>query len=324
VTVPPDLRSEVLVGCLSGLAIGDSLLLSFEKCTRRSLVRFKDRPLEQGLCCRRGMLSDDTEHAVFVLQAWIRSEGDLGRFQRSLAWRLRWWLLCLPAGIGKATLRSIVRLWLGWSPECSGVSSGGNGTLMRAPVLGVLITRDRAERWRWVDASSRLTHRDAAPRIAARAVAEVTAWLARREESPCPWTELAACGPDDHRWIDLLDLVRAKLDAGAGVQDLADAFGFSDGVPGYSYFTIGLALFAFLQHRSDPASGMRALRDTGGDTDTVGAIAGSFWGTGRCPAATWTPWLVPLPARDRFRPGSGRCIRCVRRPSWRLSSAMDS
>lgn len=100
-----------------------------------------------------------------------------------------------------------------------------------------------------------------------------------------------------------MDLVRAKLDAGAGVQDLADAFGFSDGVPGYSYFTIGLALFAFLQHRSDPASGMRALRDTGGDTDTVGAIAGSFWGCeqGRSAfPASWWNRLADWPMSRRY------------------------
>lgn len=41
----------------------------------------------------------DTDHSVFVGQALARNPTDPERFARTLAWRLRLWWLCLPAGI---------------------------------------------------------------------------------------------------------------------------------------------------------------------------------------------------------------------------------
>ena len=54
------------------------------------------------------MVSDDTEHAVMTLLSLQESEGEVERFTKALARRLRWWLLGMPAGIGLATVKSIV------------------------------------------------------------------------------------------------------------------------------------------------------------------------------------------------------------------------
>ncbi|MEE8624523.1 MAG: ADP-ribosylglycohydrolase family protein, partial [Acidiferrobacterales bacterium] len=71
----------------------------------------------------KGMVSDDTEHACMVAQALIVSGGDVETFAKSLAWRFRFWLLGLPAGIGFATLRAVLKLWLGFPSHRSGVFS---------------------------------------------------------------------------------------------------------------------------------------------------------------------------------------------------------
>jgi hypothetical protein len=65
------------------------------------------------------MLSDDNEHTIFVAQALLAHPDSAERFARRLAWALRGWLLALPAGVGWATLRAIVKLWCGVSP-CRG------------------------------------------------------------------------------------------------------------------------------------------------------------------------------------------------------------
>lgn len=77
---------------------------------------------------------DDTEHACLTAMAYLEARGDRVKFTAILGRNLRSWLLCLPAGIGMATLRSIVKLRLGISPEKSGVYSAGNGAVMRAVV----------------------------------------------------------------------------------------------------------------------------------------------------------------------------------------------
>src|SRR5207247_666335 len=115
-----------------GTAVGDAIGLPYEGLTGRRAAKMFGPPNRQRFFFGRGMVSDDTEHTCIVAQALIEANSDLNAFQRSLARRMRLWLLGVPAGIGIATLRSIIRLWVGISPERSGVFSAGNGPAMRA------------------------------------------------------------------------------------------------------------------------------------------------------------------------------------------------
>src|SRR5512139_2583398 len=137
------IREQALIGCLLGTAVGDALGLPYEGMTgsRGSLI-FPDRDRFH-LLPGYGMVSDDTEHACFTAQALIRFREDPDRFERELARSLRWWLLAIPAGIGLATLRSVIRLWIGIPPSRSGVMSAGNGPAMRSPIIGVAFGHDR-------------------------------------------------------------------------------------------------------------------------------------------------------------------------------------
>ena len=136
-------KAERIVGCLLGGAVGDAIGLPYEGLTRAAIgARVGAGPLGHALICGRGMLSDDSEHACMTAQALLASGGELRRFTRSLAWRLRGWLLGLPASVGFGTLRALIRLWLGWSPERSGVNSAGNGPAMRAAILGACLGAD--------------------------------------------------------------------------------------------------------------------------------------------------------------------------------------
>src|SRR5579863_7691961 len=105
-------RTTQFAGVLLGTAVGDALGLPREGLSRRRARRlFGDPPLRHRFVLGRGMTSDDTEHACLVGQALLCAPDDPERFARSLAWRLRFWLLGLPAGIGSATLRATLKLW---------------------------------------------------------------------------------------------------------------------------------------------------------------------------------------------------------------------
>ena len=132
------------------------------------------------------MLSDATVHVLFVARSWRVANGEVERFRTARAWRLRWWLLTLPAGIGWATLRSILRLWCFFPAARSGVWSAGNGPCMRAPLIGAHYASDTARRHAFVDASTLLTHRDPRALSAARAVADVAAAIACGEWAQRP------------------------------------------------------------------------------------------------------------------------------------------
>lgn len=270
---------ESMHGCLLGGALGDSLGLPAENLSARRIARLWPMPLRHRFCGRRGMVSDDTEHAVMTLLSLRGHEDDPAGFTRALAKRLRWWLAGLPAGIGLATLRSILKLWVGVSPARSGVWSAGNGPMMRAPVIGVQFHDDQAKRLAFTDASTRITHSDPRAAEAARMIAEAAA--------------MAVEGVRDHEEILLaletmvesdemksrFPLLRASLKGGDSVPVFADRIGRKAGfVSGFAPDSAAVALFAWLRHRGDFRATVEALVSACGDTDTVAFIGGTLAG----------------------------------------------
>ena len=223
------------------------------------------------------MVSDDTEHTVMVAQCLLEHPTDPETFQHALAWRLRGWLLALPAGVGLATARAIFKLWIGFPPRRSGVASAGNGPAMRSAVLGVFFANDEEKRHRFVEASTRLTHTDPRALTAALAVAEVAAGVCVGGAGEFSFARLRGLDASAE-WGGIVDaLERARTD-GASVADFAKRLGLEKGVTGYAFHTVPVALYAWWRHRGDYRSTLTAVLDCGGDTDTVGAIAGALAG----------------------------------------------
>jgi ADP-ribosylglycohydrolase len=242
------------------------------------------------------MVSDDTEHTCIVAQSLITANGDLSAFQESLAWRLRLWLLGIPAGIGIATLRSTIRLWCGVSPERSGVFSAGNGPAMRAAILGVSV-RQRQVLHEWVRVSSQLTHADPKAHFGALAVALAAQMAAQRGNlSPNEFlAEIKECLNNDAN--DLLDLVAAAVSSvsrGEPTEQFADSLGLTNGVSGYIYHTVPVALHACLAHSQDFRSAVMSVVRCGGDTDSTAAIVGGIVGASVGRAGIPKEWLTTL------------------------------
>jgi ADP-ribosylglycohydrolase len=154
-------RSDVLAGVILGTAVGDALGLPREGLSApRARALFGGPPLGHRFLFGHGMTSDDTEHTCMLPQALLRQPDDADRFARVLAWGLRGWLLGLPAGIGKATLKACLKLWLGFPPSRSGVWSAGNGPAMRSALLGVCLGDDPGRMSAFVHVATRITHTD--------------------------------------------------------------------------------------------------------------------------------------------------------------------
>ena len=115
--------ADRFAGLLLGQAVGDGLGLPYENLPpARVARRLGDRELRPALLAGWTAGSDDTAHAWAVGQALLESGGDPDRFRAALGRRLRAWFLTLPAGIGLATLRAMVRLCVGVPPDRSGVA----------------------------------------------------------------------------------------------------------------------------------------------------------------------------------------------------------
>lgn len=152
---------DKLVGLFLGIAVGDAIGLPFEGLTSKQIQRrLNGRRLRHSFIAGRGMISDDTEHACLVGQALLSSRGDRRSFLSSFAWQLRGWFLGLPAGIGLATGRALIKLCLGCSAETSGVRSAGNGPAIRGAVIGAVYARELTKAQALCERATLITHTD--------------------------------------------------------------------------------------------------------------------------------------------------------------------
>jgi ADP-ribosylglycohydrolase len=330
------LRSRI-VGCLLGTAVGDALGLPMEGLSRDRQRKFYPELKGYRLVLGRGMVSDDTEHAIMTARALARSVGNGRVFSDMLARSLRLWLLCLPAGVGFATLRSLLKLWMGVSPERSGVFSAGCGPAMRSPIIGVCYGAETDRLKDLVRISTRITHTDPKAEWGALAVSLAAHLAGGREGDPGVYLDslknVLPAGADE-----LLSLIRRAHESalrGSSTISFAEELGLRKGASGYMYHVVPLALHAWFSHPADIRAALTGLIRCGGDTDTLAAVAGGIIGAGAGPegipedlvSGLWEwPMTVErieelgLQLADALYEGTGRKVR---RPSLFMTMARN-
>ena len=283
-----------------GTAAGDAIGLPYEGLTpRRGRKRFGHQELRHHFLFGKGMISDDTEHAVMVAQSLLEHPQDEKSFLRALGWKFRWWFLSLPAGLGMATLKSCLKLCLGFPPTRSGVYSAGNGPAMRAPLIGAYFHDDPERLESYVRASTRISHTDQRAFLGALAVARLTAWIVNHTRETAPDVEeisklLLELPDGDELWSERITLLVETIRQGETVSQFAHKIGQNKGVTGFVHNTVPVAIYAWLRRYGDFRQTLESVVACGGDTDTVGAIAGALAGASRGPDKIPADWLAGI------------------------------
>lgn len=290
--------NDAAVGSLLGTAVGDALGLPYENLSPRRARTLLGTPDRYRFFFRWGFVSDDTEHSCIIAQAAIAAAGDPERFEREVARRMKWWFLKLPAGIGRATARSMLKLWFGFSSKRSGVYSAGNGPAMRAPILGALI-QDDATMVEFVRRSSRITHSDVKAEYGAIAVA----LAARQSRDNCVIDGRDFLGalddllPSDEPANELRRLLLAAVEsteATEGTREFAARTFSKRGVSGYTYDTVPAAIHSWLTSPNDFERAVTNIVECGGDADSTAAIVGGIIGARVSRDAIPARWLSNL------------------------------
>lgn len=292
-------REETLKawGCLAGLALGDALGMPTEFLTPEQIAAEYGRveslvaPLDwhPHAALPLGRVTDDTEQALALAYVYLRD----GAMSAEAAGRamLDWAAAQsehLELYLGPSTRRALEALHAGASPRKSGGGGTTNGAAMRVAPVGIANTGYLDGALRDTVEACLPTHGTTLAISGAAAVACAIAEAMRDGATLNSVLEAAAEGAKQGRqhgtWVWTprlerrialaLDLVhRAESEAGA-LQALYDYTGVDLTVTESIPTAFGLVALA----EGNPMRAVRYAANLGGDTDTIGAIAGAVCG----------------------------------------------
>jgi ADP-ribosylglycohydrolase len=287
-------------GCLAGLALGDALGMPTEMLTPEQIALefgWVDHPVRAPAWhphkyLAAGQVTDDTAQALAVAHAY--TENGTLTVEAVAAGLLAWAeasVDILPVVVGPSTRRALDRLRAGDDPRRSGRDGTTNGAAYRAIPVG-LVNHDREERRREQVVDACLpTHGTGVAISGAAAVASAVATALEAATSVDSILEAAKAGAAWGRrqgtwaWgtrlekrIDLAArLVAENPDPKKALELLYSYVGVDVLVAESVASAFGVVALA----RGDPMLAVVYGANLGGDTDTIGALAGAICGAWR-------------------------------------------
>lgn len=182
------MKNNKINAMIVSMAKGDSLGFPFENMNKKLLKKISPELNKNikinGNIFLDDMITDDTEHLVLTYLSLRKCEDikDVmlwrDNFEETMRKNILSWFYTLPAGIGKATLISCFKMSLlrKKTPE-SGYYSGGNGPLMRVPIIGAFYANDETKRRDAVKISTLMTHTHPFALISANILSEICSTL---------------------------------------------------------------------------------------------------------------------------------------------------
>lgn len=295
-----DPRFSRAYGALAGLALGDALGMPTQAMSPQQIQTVyghvaglvdgdKSQPYAPGMAA--GSVTDDTEQALLIASLLLKGHGsglnlDASEFSHAL---LAWEDSMIERGsldlLGPSTKAALERVRAGENPLCVGGEGTTNGAAMRVTPIG--IAASTSDRQLFADAvwsSCQVTHAtrqgfQSAALVAAAVSLGIDAGAA--DVTDLLWEAVAFVRslPERGAWSPEPDVVAAthralKLAAqpSSSLEWLAEQIGTSVA----SAQAIPMA-FALLARDPSPRALLQAA-NLGGDTDTIGAIAGAILG----------------------------------------------
>ena len=282
-------------GCLLGLAVGDALGAPFEGGGRPE--RWCRRMEPDGRCRRSaGAVTDDTLQAVAVAESLITCRGFSGP---DLAVRLLEGFRAHPEYYGPTSTRVFSLVEAGVDPATAARlvheelrASRTNGPVMRGPPIGIVYAGRAVEEVSM--AAARLTHYDPVAGAASGFVNRMTSELCRggnRETA----LRAALAGCREPETLAVLGSWRTHPP-----------------VPSLDALDLAHAAIAVVMTTTTFAGAVETAVNMGGDSDTLGAVAGALAGAAYGAGAISRDWLAPLELRPRLVALADGLVRIAR------------
>ncbi|MFK7824095.1 MAG: ADP-ribosylglycohydrolase family protein [Oligoflexales bacterium] len=269
-------RVKKLQGVLLGTAVGDALGLPFENLPSHKIIKtkqLKDRFYFYG---NNGVVSDDTELSALLAESLILFSNDRKMTVKSFKIALLSWFLRLPWGIGFGTLKSCLKILIGFKTTGAGIGSAGNGVAMRSSIIGVYYHDCYEDRIAIGKALAQVTHQDERAIEGGLFTAEVAAILSRDDGIE----DIASAIETAKKVINNEELLLAIENAQQlyQTQTPRELAATELGTSGYVISTVSFAVYCFLKYGKNPLNAIHNAIISGGDTDTIAAIVGAWSG----------------------------------------------
>jgi len=315
-----DHKEDHILGCLLGLASGDTFGMPTEFMTRdaiKSHYGWVDRFLaphaghfHTGMPA--GRITDDTGQALAIAQAVVRNNGLLT--SQIIADGLLDWKNSLGPEfehvVGPSTRRALELLEQGANPEETGWEGRTNGAAMRAPIAGLLHPGDIQAALKAAYITSLPTH---GINIAIAGAGAVACAVSQAQVPDTTLETILQAGQEgavlgaklghivwgtslEKRIILALHLVDQASNTEQALNDLYHYVGVDLVVAESVAVAFGIVKLA----EGNPLKAVTLSANIGGDTDTIGAIAGAICGAWKGSSAFPPDWLSLLEQVNHF------------------------
>jgi poly(ADP-ribose) glycohydrolase ARH3 len=304
-----DLRDRFR-GALLGTFCGDALGAAHEGWRPHETAGALDSPAEL-LRRSHGRYTDDTEMMIALAESLVERGGEVEPAHLARTFLRRY---DPSRGYGPGTVRTLNAISRGarWDAASAATYGGGgsygNGSAMRVAPVGVLFHHDLEALRGAAEAQARVTHAHPLGTAGAALQAAAVA-LAVRAEGPgdlAPDRVLDALrtfvgGFKDpsavEAYLERLEAIEVMLSDSGDPPAVARALGTSATCPR----SVPAAIYSALVRRGSPGDALVYAVSLGGDTDTIGAMAGAIAGALHGASALPAEWLALLEEGPRGR-----------------------
>lgn len=261
-------KENKINGAIKGGILGDILGLRYEGVNPKHINN--DNILKKTFFNK---CSDDTEHLLIMINC-INTTNNIEDFNNKFIKNLRKWIFTLPYGIGKATLKSIIKSFIF---KKSGVKSQGNGALMRSGVLGLYLNNELDN---YIKSNVILTHNSIESIQTSLMFANILKQIINNDYIEKKDILSILDKYNFKEFEPYLNDIKESLNNNIKPIDLSNKWTNNRGAYGYTIITLALSVYVFLYDKNNLLNGMKLIIECGGDTDTnafvFGMISGAY------------------------------------------------
>jgi poly(ADP-ribose) glycohydrolase ARH3 len=255
--------------------------------------------------------TDDTEMAIGLTESLVHNQG-LNAEHLAKHWAERMQGM-RGYGEGASALLKLVKNGVDWR-EANRVTfpdgSFGNGAAMRAAPLGLFYARDEDKLREAAEIASSITHAHPLGIQGGLLMAKATAIALGERFDPDRFMDELYEFCDRDEFAFRLALARTFLGEEPSLAMVRTQLGVSV----VAHKSAVTAIYAFCRFADNFKAMMDYIIELGGDTDTIGAMAGGMFGAKNGTAALPQDWLAKLEARDEIEKLARALYACPGRP----------